>query len=187
MKSIAVLGYSNTGKTTFIEVLSDAADTAGLSTAIIKYSRHSGNFDRPGSDTERFLRSPAQIVGYRNDERWVISVHAPVADPHARPGSATTPAETLPRWMKPLMTSADLLILEGRRLTDSYVVLCAGDAATPDELKYPPSEADLVIVTDHRLAASLGGELSPTGPTIARSTGDAVEIIISTFTEGGIA
>jgi len=160
MKSIAVLGYSNTGKTTFIEHLTNAAAAAGIRTAILKFSRHPGDFDRPGSDTDRFLRTPAQFVGYRNDERWVLSVPAPPPEGHDTP-----PIEVLPPWMEPLLRSVDLLVLEGRRPADSYVVPCTGNAAVPEDDKYPPETADLVITDDP-------------APAAAR--------LISIFTHGGI-
>lgn len=169
-RSVAVLGYSDTGKTTFIETLVAAATQAGITTAIVKYSRHPGDFDRPGSDTERFRRTDARFVAYRSDERWIVSVpdpddaaEAPVAPRNA---SRSIPQrERIPEWLTPLAAATDILILEGRALADSLIVLAAGDARRPEDLKYPPEVADLVITSHSALAAAVGPRAA--GPTDA--------------------
>lgn len=163
MRSVAVLGYSNTGKTTFIEVFTALAQDAGLSTAVVKYSRHPGDFDRPGSDTHRFGGTPAQFVAYSGRDRWFLSVpgdtvtndrdHAGDRDRDRRAGfPAPSDDRTvddefarIPPWLRPLVDSIDILILEGRRLPDSLVCLTTGNVTAPEELKYPLDLADVVI------------------------------------------
>lgn len=146
MKSVAVLGFSNTGKTTFIESLIAGATDAGISTGVLKYSRHRGDFDRPDSDTGRLGKTVARFVGYRGLDRWHISV----------PGETdTTGSAEIPEWLIPLAESVDLLVLEGRSLPDSLVCLTAGNATTVEELKFPPESAHVVITASEELAESI--------------------------------
>lgn len=189
MTSIAVLGYSNTGKTTFIEHLTAIAAEAGIRTAILKYGTHPGDFDYTGSDTERFGRTSARIVGYHSEDRWILSIREEITQPR-RDGTATAPpVERIPSWMTAVLESADLLILEGRRLVESYVVLCAGTATSPEELKYTPRSADLVIATDPRLIAALSGfapdPLNKHNPAVTENPRDAAIRCIDIIQHGG--
>jgi len=166
LRSVAVLGYSNTGKTTFIEVFTAVAHDAGLSTAVVKYSRHPGDFDRPGSDTHRFGDTPARFVAYSGRDAWYLTVPDTTvsgdaeddrrADAPASPATASRDDEfaAIPPWLRPLADSIDILILEGRRLPESLVCLTTGSATTPEELKYPLDVADVVITTSSAIIAS---------------------------------
>jgi len=137
-------------------------------------------------------------VGYRSDERWMLSIREDTTRPRtntsgtAKPdtsGNAVPPVEEIPPWMIQLLESSDLLILEGRRLTESYTVLCAGAAISPEELKYAPRTADLVIATDPRLIATLS-EFTPNPangriPAVIGNPRDAALQCIDVLRQGG--
>jgi molybdopterin-guanine dinucleotide biosynthesis protein MobB len=143
LRSVAVLGYSDTGKTTFIEVLTRRAATAGIPTAVVKYSRHPGDFDAPGSDTARFAATPARFVAYRGRDRWFLS--APGGDVQEGADRAPDERAEIPPWLALLGDDVDLLILEGRRRDDSIICLTTGNSQRVDELKFPVEIADIVI------------------------------------------
>lgn len=137
MKRISVLGYSNSGKTTLIEKLIERCTDAEYQVAYLKYSSHPGEFDRPGSDTDRGRVAGATFTAYRNTERWYITVDgvAPIDPPTAE----------LPAWLIHAADSVDVVIAEGRLLPDSFVVLTGKAEADRDRFKYSPDSADLVV------------------------------------------
>ncbi len=77
---ISVLGFSDTGKTTFIEELVSRCRASGVRVAVLKYSRHPGDFDRPGSDTDRARAAGAALTAYRSDNHWYVTLHADADD-----------------------------------------------------------------------------------------------------------
>jgi hypothetical protein len=189
---VAVLGYSNTGKTTFIEVFTALARDAGFSTAVVKYSRHPGDFDRPGSDTRRFGETPARFVAYRGPGAWFVTVPGDPVPSNAVPGRAETDdalandeLAEIPPWLRPLADSIDILVLEGRRLKDSLVCLTAGSASTVNELKYPLDVANVVITASPSISETTGGprrgETTHAGPLVVATEAEAARKIIETL------
>lgn len=64
-KSIPVIGlagYSNTGKTTFLEKLITELKRRGYRIGVVKHTHHQVEFDQPGTDTWRHARAGAEIV-----------------------------------------------------------------------------------------------------------------------------
>lgn len=58
---LAVIGRSNTGKTTFIEKLIPILKTEGLRIATIKHHRHDFDSDKEGKDSYRHKKAGARI------------------------------------------------------------------------------------------------------------------------------
>jgi molybdopterin-guanine dinucleotide biosynthesis protein MobB len=181
LRSVAVLGYSGTGKTTFIEVLTRRAATAGISTAVVKYSRHPGNFDAPGSDTARFAETPARFVAYRGRDRWFVS--APGGDNQEGADEGADERAEIPPWLALLGDDVDLLILEGRRRDDSIVCLTTGNSHRIDELKFPVDVADVVITASRSLADEILTRQHP--PVVARTNDEAAQQVLGIFQQRG--
>jgi molybdopterin-guanine dinucleotide biosynthesis adapter protein len=62
LKAVAVVGYSNCGKTELICKLLKLARERGYRVAAVKHSHKSVELDRPGKDTWRFRQAGAQAV-----------------------------------------------------------------------------------------------------------------------------
>ncbi len=175
MISVAVLGYSDTGKTTCIEALAAEMERAGITTAVVKYSSHPGSFDTPGSDTFRFAATSARFVAYRGQKGWFISV----------PAAPASELAEIPPWMIPLADTVDLLILEGRRLPGSTVCLMAGNAETVEELKYPVEIADVVVTSSLVLSETIRPRRD--APFVATSNDEATREVIRIIQTKGAA
>ena len=59
---ISVVGWHNSGKTTFIERLVPALKARGLRVAVIKHSGGGFELDHPGTDTWRFQQAGSDVV-----------------------------------------------------------------------------------------------------------------------------
>lgn len=59
---VSFIGYSDSGKTTFIENLIPALKARGLRVGVIKHDVHGFDADREGKDTWRFTRSGADAA-----------------------------------------------------------------------------------------------------------------------------
>ncbi len=59
---IGLAGFSNSGKTTFLEKLIAALKGRGYRIGVIKHTHHQVEFDQPGKDTWRHSRAGAEAV-----------------------------------------------------------------------------------------------------------------------------
>ncbi|MDP6978145.1 MAG: molybdopterin-guanine dinucleotide biosynthesis protein B [Myxococcota bacterium] len=59
---VAVVGFSNVGKTTLIEQLVSRLGTRGLVVGAVKHTSHGFTADRPGKDSDRIYRAGASAV-----------------------------------------------------------------------------------------------------------------------------
>lgn len=69
---ISVVGWHNSGKTTFIERLVAALKARGLKLAVIKHSGGQFDLDQPGTDTWRFSQSGSDVVAIAGHDRLAI-------------------------------------------------------------------------------------------------------------------
>jgi molybdopterin-guanine dinucleotide biosynthesis protein B len=60
--AIAVVGHSNSGKTSLLEELIPALSSRGLALAAVKHASHGFEADRPGKDSHRLYGSGAEAV-----------------------------------------------------------------------------------------------------------------------------
>jgi len=179
--AVSVLGFSDTGKTTFIEALVARAVSDGRRVTCIKYGRSPGNFDRPGSDTDIVRRAGAAVTAYRGESGWFVQVGDPQAGPaHTHPTDIDNlgPRAELPEWLLDAGREIDLVVSEGRLIPGSIVVLAAGSAETTDALKYDIQMAD-VVLGSHELAHRVDGAV-PVLPVDA-----AVSFVIDQIEKGG--
>jgi|GEM_PF-5106817 molybdopterin-guanine dinucleotide biosynthesis protein len=151
--TICVVGYSNTGKTSLIAAAAAACKKQGLRVAVVKYSSHSGDFDRPGSDTDLYSRSGADTVAFVG----AAGLHVSVAGfPETAPADPTSTAFAgQPTWFRTLLAEADVLFVEGRVLPGALTVLThRKDAANPQAPKFDPADFDLYL-TDYPVKAEI--------------------------------
>lgn len=59
---VSIVARSQTGKTTFIELLLPELKQAGLRVAVVKHHHHTSSFDTPGKDTHRMAEAGADLV-----------------------------------------------------------------------------------------------------------------------------
>ncbi|OPX86487.1 MAG: Molybdopterin-guanine dinucleotide biosynthesis adapter protein [Pelotomaculum sp. PtaB.Bin104] len=59
---IGLAGFSNSGKTTFLEKLIAELKSRDYRIGVIKHTHHQVEFDRPGKDTWRHARAGAEVV-----------------------------------------------------------------------------------------------------------------------------
>lgn len=76
-KAFCITGWSNSGKTTLIEGLIACLSAKGLRVSVIKHSHHAVMPDRPGSDTERYLRSGAAAAAFVGEGGGIIRYENP--------------------------------------------------------------------------------------------------------------
>jgi molybdopterin-guanine dinucleotide biosynthesis protein len=153
----------------------------GLTTAVVKYGRHSGDFDAPGTDTARFAETPARFVAYRGGDRWFVS--APGGDEQEGADEGVDDVAEIPPWLAVMAEDVDLLILEGRRRNDSLVCLTTGNSRLIDELKFSVEIADVVVTASRSLADEIVARHHP--PLVARTNDEAAQHILDIFHRRG--
>ncbi len=72
MKVFGFAGYSNSGKTTLIEMLIPRFVARGLRISLIKHAHHGFDLDRPGKDSYRHREAGATEVFLVSSKRWVL-------------------------------------------------------------------------------------------------------------------
>ncbi len=97
--TVVFMGWSGSGKTTFLEKLLPELTARGLQAAVIKHDGHGFQMDRPGKDTWRFTRAGAAAVAISGPEGWAV------LSPNA------IELETLRAKLPPV----DLILVEGHK------------------------------------------------------------------------
>lgn len=76
---ISFIGWSGSGKTTFLEKLIPVLRARGLRTAVLKSDGHEFQMDREGKDTFRFTAAGAECVAIANSRRAAILENRPLS------------------------------------------------------------------------------------------------------------
>lgn len=157
------IGWSNTGKTGFIEAALIELRRRGVEAAAVKFVRHPGAFNLPGKDSTRFGAAGAAAALAADDE-LVITRRPPA------------------RWdrsaLAGLFPGAKAMLLEGRVVPGAYRVLVAGPAREEAELKKPLTEFDALVTDDPGLAELARGRSLTVFPT------DGVAAFVDTLLGG---
>ena len=128
---VSFIGYSNSGKTTFVEGILRACALRGIVAATVKKSRHCADLVQAAKDSERFFASGASPSIYLDETSMLV----------LSPRPANLDAEALAA----LCPGADLILCEGLELPGCPLILVAGAAAKADELKHGLGNADALI------------------------------------------
>ncbi len=76
---ISFVGWSGSGKTTFIEQLIPHIRRRGLRLALVKYDGHEFDMDKEGKDTWRFTQAGAECVAIGNARHAAILENRPIS------------------------------------------------------------------------------------------------------------
>jgi molybdopterin-guanine dinucleotide biosynthesis protein B len=127
------VGWSNTGKTGFVEACAKELTARGVPVGAAKCVRHQGSFNLPGKDSSRFFEAGAESA-LISEAETVLSVPTPAG------------------WDRPflarLFPAARVLLLEGHLVDGAVKVLVGGPARDEAALKQPLADFD-VLVTDY--------------------------------------
>lgn len=134
------IGWSNTGKTGFVEQCIAALRASGVSVGAIKCVHHGASFNLPGKDSTRFFAAGAVAALVSDDETIRIE---------------PTPGGWGCEYARSVFPGAEVILVEGRLLPGTVKVLVGGPARTPEELKRPLSEFD-ALITDSADVAEAG-------------------------------
>ncbi len=134
---ISFAGWSNSGKSSFIERLLPALAGRGLRVSTVKKSRHQADLSPDTKDSKRFALAGAEPSIYISENEMIIVSHLASAHWAAR--------------ITLLCEGADVILMEGFELPGALRVLVGGPAAREEELKRPLDETDILISASRAL------------------------------------
>lgn len=109
----SIVGYSGSGKTTFLEKLLFELKKQKLRTAVLKHDVHGFEIDRPGKDSYRMTKAGALVTGLVSDQQAVLIENRQVS-----------PEELINR-----ITGVDLILTEGYKEGDWPKIMVYRQAA----------------------------------------------------------
>jgi len=131
--TLAIVGFSNSGKTTLMEKLIAALTAKGLDVCTIKHSHHQPEMDTPGKDSWRHKHAGAKGSLLVGPEQLLM-----VADI----AQSLSPQDMANKYFP----DADLVLIEGYASLPCPKIEVVRQARST-ELRCPPSEL-LAVVTD---------------------------------------
>lgn len=142
MKVFGFAGYSNSGKTTLIEMLIPRFVAQGLRVSLVKHAHHGFDLDRPGKDSYRHREAGATEVFLVSNQRWVL-MH-----------ELRDEEEPSLEHQLSLMAPCDLVLIEGFKYT-AIPKIEVHRPANGKALLYPDNPNIIAIATDAPLQAPL--------------------------------
>ena len=131
------VGWSNTGKTSFIEACAADLTARGIPSGAAKCVRHGGSFNLPGKDSSRFFQAGAESA-LVSEAETVLSVQTPMD------------------WDRPflarLFPAAKAVLVEGHLVDGAVRVLVGGAAQDEADLKQPLQDFDVLVTSHNNLA-----------------------------------
>lgn len=124
------IGWSNTGKTTFVESCAAALAARGVRAGTIKCVRHGGSFNVPGKDTTRFFDAGSDAALVSDAETVRVT---------------RTPADWGRAYAEALFPRAAAVLIEGRLVEGAVRVLVGGAADGESGLKAQLADFDALI------------------------------------------
>jgi molybdopterin-guanine dinucleotide biosynthesis protein MobB len=131
---VSVLGWSGTGKTTFIEAAIAECGRRGIDAAAVKKSRHQADLPPDTKDSARFFSAGASHSVYLSESTMIRLSAAPKSL-----DGATVEA---------LCPGSAIIFCEGLELAGAHIALVAGAAASESELKRPLSEIGILVARE---------------------------------------
>jgi len=128
---VSVLGWSNSGKTTFIEAAIAECAKRGISTSALKKSHNAASLPPNTKDSSRFFRAGAETSVYLNSSEMLILKKAPL--------------QVDEQSIAALCPGASMIFCEGLEPGGALRVLAAGDATEEVSLKRTLADIDILI------------------------------------------
>lgn len=172
------IGWSNTGKTGFVEALARYLSARSIPCGALKCVRHDGSFNLPGKDSTRFFDAGAGAALVSDTETLRMT---------------RTPPSWDGAWAASQFPAARVILIEGRIVEGAVRVLAGGAAEDESGLKQPLADFDVLITGHPGLAArARAAGLVVFDPEDSESfaerylTGDTMEDRTLIVTTGGI-
>jgi molybdopterin-guanine dinucleotide biosynthesis protein MobB len=139
MRLLAVVGYSDSGKTRLIQSLIPEIKARGLSVAVIKHCHEGFDWDHSNKDSGRFMEAGADGIGL-----WSLDYRASLRK---------VPVDNeVPEWAARVFGSMDVVLMEGgKNLPDVPKIEVRANRDT-EPLDIPADELR-AVVTDHAAAS----------------------------------
>lgn len=118
MRTVSIVGFSNSGKTTVASALIAEAVRQGMRVAAVKVGHPSRSGGERLRDTDRLSGAGADPVAFRTPQGWSMEVDDAGQDHDA--------SLELPPWLLPALEGVDLLVVEGRHVRGAYLVQTVG-------------------------------------------------------------
>ena len=134
MKTIAIVGYSNSGKSSVARAIVAEAARRGMAAAAIKVGHHSAKSGPAQHDSERLAAAGADPVAYRGPDGWNLQISQPLEE-------RDQPLH-IPAWLTAALDGVDLLVVEGRQVNGAALIQTVG---ANGEYKLSPEMCDLVL------------------------------------------
>lgn len=138
---ISFVGYSGSGKTTFIVRVIEELKKRGLTLALIKHDAHEFDLDHEGKDTYKFFHSGADIVTIFSKTKSGM-----MAKNDALLEECSGAAPAVKKIIKSLPKTVDIVIVEGCRESD-IPKIGFSRCATNKGLSMKPAEL-VALITD---------------------------------------
>ena len=122
---ISFVGYSGSGKTTFIEKLIVELKNRNLKLAVIKHDAHNFEYDREGKDTYRFYQAGADVVNIFSAEKCGMTAKRDVFLGDV----SEDDAKSVDKIINDLPDGLDIIILEGCRAGNVHKIGVSRKAA----------------------------------------------------------
>ena len=172
------IGWSNTGKTGFVEACAASLARRGVAVGAVKCVHHEGSFNLRGKDSTRFFEAGADAALVSDDETVIVR---------------RTPSSWNRPYAESLFPEAEVVLIEGRIVDGAVKALVGGPAVDEAGLKRPLHEFDVLITGNPGLAArAIDAGLAVFDPEGSESfidrylTGGIMEDRKLTVTTGGV-
>lgn len=131
---LSIVGYSGSGKTTFLEKLILELKKQKIRVAVLKHDAHEFEIDKPGKDSWRFTKAGAAVTGLISDGQAVLMENR-----------AASPEELIEK-----ITNVDVILTEGYK-TGKWRKILIHRKAAGKPLAVEPEEC-LTVVSDVEIA-----------------------------------
>ncbi len=135
--AVCFMGWSGSGKTTFLEKLIPRLTARGLRVAVIKHDGHGFEIDKPGKDTWRFARAGAVATAISGPNGWAVM----------------SPEDIELASLREKLPPSDIVLVEGHKLSPLPKVQIWREAASKPFIA--PDETHFAVVTDDAPDTSL--------------------------------
>lgn len=134
MRAVAIIGASDTGKTTLITALIEELNRRGLKCGVLKKASHRIELDTEGKDSWRFMEAGARSIAVMTEDRLFFIKNR-------------TPSETLLEIALDKFSDVHLLLVEGGKRESALKKILRVQNADDHNLISPPEEL-IAIVSD---------------------------------------